>query len=68
MRIPKVITRDDYVYILEKEYPNYCLYKNLKTGTKECFQRFDLIEENLQKRRGAKYNWEKEMEGQRNEF
>ena len=61
MKIPKIITRDDYVYIFEKEYPNYYLYRNLKTGAKECFQRFDLIDENLPKRPGAKCKWEREM-------
>lgn len=57
MRIPKVIEKDGFVYIYEKEYPNFILYKNLKTGLKECFKLIDLVE--LKGERVSRTKWEK---------
>ena len=44
MKIPKVIEKDEHVYIFVEEYPNFILYKDMNTGVKECFQITDLIE------------------------
>lgn len=44
MRIPKVISKGNNVFIFEKEYPNFFLYKDMKTGVKECFKLMDLVQ------------------------
>ena len=42
MRIPKVIGKNNRQYIYVKEYPNFIQYKDMLTGTKECFKRQEL--------------------------
>lgn len=42
MKIPKIISKNGHEYILVKEYPNFILYKDMITGVKETFQRYDL--------------------------
>ena len=42
MRIPKIISKNNREYIYEKTYPNYIMYKDLLTGVKECFSRYEL--------------------------
>lgn len=42
MRIPRVIGKNGNQYIFVKEYPNFIMYKDMITGTKECFSRHDL--------------------------
>lgn len=42
MKIPKIISKNNHEYILEKEYPNFIMYKDMITGTRECFKRQEL--------------------------
>ena len=42
MIIPKIISKNGHEYIFVKEYPNFILYKDMITGVKETFQRYDL--------------------------
>lgn len=42
MKIPKIISKNGHEYIFVKEYPNFILYKDMITGVKETFQRYDL--------------------------
>ncbi len=42
MTIPKIISKNNHEYILEKEYPNFIMYKDMITGFKECFNRQEL--------------------------
>lgn len=42
MRIPKIISKNNHEYILEKEYPNFIMYKDMITGAKENFKRQEL--------------------------
>lgn len=42
MKIPKIISKNNHKYILEKEYPNFIIYKDMITGVKECFNRQEL--------------------------
>ena len=42
MKIPKVISKNNNQYIFVKEYADFVLYKDLLTGVKECFSKFDL--------------------------
>lgn len=42
MKIPKIISKNGHEYIFVKEYPNLILYKDMITGVKETFQRYDL--------------------------
>lgn len=42
MKTPKVISKNGHKYIFVKEYPNFVLYKDMITGVKETFQRYDL--------------------------
>lgn len=42
MKIPKIISKNGHEYIFVKEYPNFILYEDMTTGTKEAFQRYDL--------------------------
>lgn len=42
MKIPKIISKNNHEYILEKEYPNFIMYKDMITGAKECFKRQEL--------------------------
>lgn len=44
MKIPKMIKKNKKIYVFEKKYPNYYMYKNRSTGIKECFSSFDLKE------------------------
>lgn len=58
MEIPKIIERDEHIYIFEKKYPNCFLYKDLKTGVRECFLPFDIFKQkNEDKARPT--NWER---------
>lgn len=58
MKIPKIIKRGKRIYIFQKKYPNYFLYKDEKTGIQECFYLSDLIEfKNEHKKKEVK--WEK---------
>ena len=38
MTTPKIISKDNREYILVKKYPNFILYKDMITGSKECFK------------------------------
>ena len=42
--IPKILNKDNKIYILVKEYPNHIMYKNKVSGVRECFLKRDLIE------------------------
>ena len=42
MKIAKIISKNNHEYILEKEYKNFILYKDMLTGTYECFNRQEL--------------------------
>ncbi len=42
MKIPKIISKNGHEYIFVKEYSNFILYKDMITGVKETFQRYDL--------------------------
>lgn len=42
MKIPKIISKNGHEYIFVKEYPNFVLYKDMITGVKETFQKYDL--------------------------
>lgn len=42
MKIQKIISKNGNQYIFEKEYKNFILYRNMLTGTRECFNRQDL--------------------------
>ena len=42
MKIPKIISKNGHEYIFVKEYPNLILYKDMITGVRETFQRYDL--------------------------
>lgn len=42
MKTPKVISKNGHKYIFVKEYPNFVLYKDMITGVRETFQRYDL--------------------------
>lgn len=42
MKIPKIISKNNNEYILVKEYPNFILYEDLLTHTKECFSKHEL--------------------------
>ncbi len=42
MKIPKIISKNNHEYILEKEYPNFIMYRDMLTGVKECFNRHEL--------------------------
>lgn len=42
MTIPKIISKNNHEYILEKEYQNFIMYKDMITGVKECFNRQEL--------------------------
>lgn len=42
MKIPKIISKNGHEYIFVKEYPNFILYKDMITGVREIFQRYDL--------------------------
>lgn len=42
MRIPKIISKNNHEYILEKEYPNFIMYKDMITGVKENVKRQEL--------------------------
>lgn len=42
MKIPKIISKNNHEYIFIKEYPNFILYKDMITGAKETFTKFDL--------------------------
>lgn len=58
MEIPKIIEKNEHIYIFEKRYPNYFLYKDMKTGVKECFHLFELIKsKNDRKEAGSR--WER---------
>lgn len=59
MKIPKVISKGKHVYIIEQEYPNFILYKNMMTGVKECFHIGDLVRIE-QKVRPSVNKWERE--------
>lgn len=42
MRIPKIVSKKNREYILVKEYKNHILYKDMLTGSMECFTRHEL--------------------------
>lgn len=42
MKIPKIISKNNHEYILVKEYPNFILYKDMLTGARETFTKYDL--------------------------
>lgn len=42
MKIPKIISKNRHEYILEKEYKNFIMYRDMLTGVKECFNRQEL--------------------------
>ena len=42
MKTPKIISKNGRKYIFVKEYPNFVLYKDMTTGVKETFKRYDL--------------------------
>ena len=42
MKIPKIISKNRHEYILEKEYKNFIMYRDMMTGVKECFNRQEL--------------------------
>ena len=42
MKIPEMINKDDREYILVKKYPNFIMYKDKMTGSKECFKMQEL--------------------------
>lgn len=42
MKTPKIISKNGHKYIFVKEYPNFVLYKDMTTGVKETFKRYDL--------------------------
>lgn len=42
MKIPKIITKNGNQYIFVKAYPNFIMYKDMLTGTRECFNRQEL--------------------------
>lgn len=42
MKIPKVFGKDGHEYIFVKEYKNFVRYKDMLTGTMECFSRHEL--------------------------
>ena len=60
MRIPKIISKGERVYIIEKEYPNFVLYKDMKTGVKECFKLVDLVHIEQKVKGTNKVKWERE--------
>ncbi len=42
MRIPNIISKNGHEYILVKAYKNFILYKDMRTGVKECFCEHEL--------------------------
>lgn len=42
MKIPKIVIKNNNIYRFEKEYINFIMYRNIKTGVKECFKRQEL--------------------------
>ncbi|HIS90816.1 MAG TPA: hypothetical protein IAC20_04040 [Candidatus Faecisoma merdavium] len=42
MKIPKNLKKGNKQYKLIKIYPNFALYENIKTKTKETFSKYDL--------------------------
>jgi hypothetical protein len=40
--IPKILIYNDKKYQFVKEYSNVILYKNIKTGLRECFTKYQL--------------------------
>lgn len=42
MELPKKVKRRGKQYFLIKEYKNYGLYKEERTGIRTCFSKFDL--------------------------
>lgn len=42
MKIPKYINKDNKKYQFVKIYPNFILYEDIETKTKECFSRYEL--------------------------
>lgn len=42
MEILKIISKNNHEYIIVKEYDNFILYKDMMTGVKECFSKFEL--------------------------
>lgn len=42
MEIQQIIKNDGRKYIFEKEYPNFYLYSDIKTGHKRCFTKFEI--------------------------
>lgn len=42
MKTPKIISKNGHKYIFVKEYPNFVLYKDMTTGVRKTFQRYDL--------------------------
>lgn len=57
MIIPEIIKKDGHVYIYEKQYSNFILYKNKLTGVNECFNLTDLISTKTVK--ASKNKWER---------
>lgn len=43
MKIPKVIIKNKNKYIFVKRYSNYVMYKEKKTGIRECFNLHDIF-------------------------
>lgn len=62
MKIPKIISKKGQEYIFVKEYPEFYLYENMITKTKQCFKRDELIEIQ-QKRKPLESKWEREKVG-----
>lgn len=57
MTIPKIISKNNHEYIFEKEYSNFIMYRDMITGTKECFNRQELglVKEQVEPTRSLKY-------------
>lgn len=57
MTIPKIISKDNHEYILEKEYKSFIMYKDMVTGVKECFNRQELglVKEQVEGSKKLKY-------------
>ncbi len=68
MKIPKIIKHrekgEHYFRTFEfvKEYPNYFLYQDTETHTKQCFKLYDLgVRPKLDKERSGRHSWFNDM-------
>lgn len=43
MGIPRRIKKGNSLYEFEKKYPSFYMYKEVTTGVRICFDRFDLL-------------------------